>query len=253
MSRSRVRRALASGAAAALLAGAAMAADDAAVQAERAEALMDRLYANHGDAALLKEADALVRECLDSGNYRTAEFVAGQVVYHRPNRLEDRHLYQRILIAKGDRAQAEKDLRDSLRERPSDCASYAMLADLLREGGRSRDAVAVHEAHLREHANEAGALYAISDLAIRDLRDHGLARDAARRMRAAAGAAGVPPRTAEWFRRNADLVEADVARLEKDRDALRAAEGRVAGLLRLSLAAAALALAGLAWMTRRRA
>lgn len=245
-------RAATAGAAALLLAFAAAAADDAAAQAERAQALMDRLYADHGNAALLREADALVRECLASGNYRTAEFVSGQVVYHRPDRLDDRRLFQRILIAKGDRAQAEKDLRESVAERPSDCGSYAMLADLLRDDGRVRDAVAVHEAHLREHAHEAAPLYAIADLALRDLRDQGLARDATRRMRAAADSPNVPRATADWFRRNADLLDGDVVRLEKDRVALAAAERRVDRLLKFSLLAAAAALLGLVRFTRKR-
>jgi hypothetical protein len=230
----------------------------AAGQAARAEELMDRLYSSHGDPgsagrmeALLRQAEALVAECLESGNYRTAEYVAGQVASHHPDLLQAEHRYVRILIARGAREKAEKDLRRQLKERPSDCTSYGLLAGLLEGEGRTRDAMEVHEAHLREHAGDAGALYARASLALWGLRDPAAARVEAGRMREAADLPGARPSSAEWLRANAGLLEQEAGRMVADRAALGAAEARAGRLLWGTLAAAILALA-LAWRLTRR-
>lgn len=231
----------------------------AARQAARAEDLLDRLYAGHGDPAasasmeaLLRQAEALVEECLESGNYRTAEFVAGQVALHHPDRLDAEHRYARILVARGEKTRAERDLRDHLKEYPSDCTGYGLLADLLAGEGRYREAMEVHGAHLREHAGDAGALYARASLALWGLRDPAGARREADRMREAADRPGTPAGTADFLRRNAAWIEKDAGKLEGDRVLLRKAEARVNGLLAGVLAAAFLALGFAAWATRRR-
>ncbi len=241
--------------------GPAAAAEDpvASAQAARAEELMDRLYAGHGNPAaaaeteaLLRSAEALVAECLQSGNYRTAEFVAGQVAVHHPDRLDAEHRYARILVARGEKEKAERDLRRQLKERPTDCISYGLLAGLLEGQGRYRDAMDVHEAHLHEHAGDVSALYARAALALWGLRDPGEARREASRMRAAAERPGTRPADAVFLRENADGIERDAARLESDRVVLRTAEARVDGLLWGTLAAAVLALGLAGWATRRR-
>jgi hypothetical protein len=240
---------------------AAEAAEDpvATAQAARAEDLMDRLYAGHGNPAaaaeteaLLREAETLVGECLESGNYRTAEFVAGQVALHHPDRLDAERRYARILIARGEKGRAEKDLRTHLKERPSDCTAYGLLAGLLEGDGRYRDAMDVHEAHLREHGGEAGPLYSRASLALWGLRDPAAARLETARMREAADRPGTPPGTADFLRENAAGIEKAAGRLEGDRVVLRAAEAKVDGFLWGTLAAAVLALGLAGWATRRR-
>lgn len=213
---------------------------------------MDRLYADHGDAALLAEAEALREECIRSGNYRTAEFVAGQIVYHRPQQLRDRHRYAEILLARGDRERAEKDLRELLAERPSDCAAYGLLADVLRSGGRVPEAMEVHGAHLKEHPGDAGALYARASMALWDLRDPSAARAEALRMEKAGSGPGVPGSTRRWLADNASWIAKEADRLERDRAALLAAGDRVDRMLWGGLIAAAAALAGAFRFTRRK-
>jgi hypothetical protein len=226
--------------------------DPAAMQARRADELMDRLYADHGNEALLREAEGLLAECLASGNHRTAEYVAGQIVYHRPASLADRHRYVRILLAKGERAAAEKDLRALIRERPTDCAAHGMLADLLRVTGRYREAMEVHAAHLREHSGDAAALDARATIAIWDLRDAAAVREGTARMREAAAAPGTPAATAEWLRSRAAYLDEQAARMDKEGATLRAAESRVDGLLAGAVVAAVIALAGALHLTGRR-
>jgi tetratricopeptide (TPR) repeat protein len=253
--------AAAAAAAFAALAPAAAAAEDpaAAAQAARAEELMDRLYAGHGDPdaapereALLRQARVLVAECLEAGNYRTAEFVAGQIASHHPDLLEAEHRYASILIARGERERAEKDLREHLKARPSDCSGYGLLAGLLETQGRVRDAMDVHEAHLREHANEAGPLHSRAWMALWGLRDVALARGETARMRRAAGEPGVPAATARFLRENADLLDEQAKRMESDRAALGDAEARVDRLLWGGIAGSVLLLAAAGWLTRTR-
>ena len=200
-------------------------------EAKRAEDLMTRLYADHGNEELLRQAAALREECLASGNYRTAEYVAGQIVNHRPASLAERHRFEQILLSRGKGEKAEEDLRQQIRERPSDCDAYWMLADLLGSTGRPRDAMEIHAAHLREHPGDAGALRARAALALYDLRDPPAFRETIAALRTAGSAPGTSPEVAAWIREQADRFEAEAAAEDRRRQVLRTREGLLDALL----------------------
>jgi hypothetical protein len=230
-----------------------------ATQAARAEALMDRLQEGRGDPgsagdreAVLREARVLVAECLEIGNYRTAEYVAGQIAAHHPDLLEAEHRYAKILVARGERAKAERDLREHLKARPTDCTAYGLLAGLLESEGRAGDVLEVHEAHLREHPGDAGALYERARLTLWTVRDPAAARREIARMREAAGRPGADGGQARFLRENAGILEQEAARMEADRGTLRAAERRLDRLLWAAVAGFALLLAAAGWGTRQR-
>ena len=222
---------------------AALAGDRIRELSDRADALLDRLYADPGNDGILSEAGVLRDEALAAGATGVAEKIQGQISGHRPASLDERHLYVRILLSRGRVAEAERDLRDLLRGIPTDCAGHRMLAELLRSRGDPRGAIAVHEAHLREHPDEAGPVHDVAALSLWDLRDPVAAREGAARMRAAAGGSRASPSVAAWLRENAAGIEEGAAALERDRAAALAAEERA---LRLSLLAAAAVAAALA-------
>ena len=205
---------------------------DDAEQAKRAEALMDGLLAEPSrEEPILRQAVALREECLADGNYRTAEFLAGQIADRRRDRLDERHRYQRILLARGKADRAEEDLRGQIRERPSDCAAYGMLADLLVAGGRARDAMEIHAAHLKEHAGEARALEERAYLALYQVRDPDSIREAIAALRAAGHAPGTSPERAAWFEERAGHYEGEATAEDSRRRLLARREGLLDALL----------------------
>jgi hypothetical protein len=223
-----------------------------AAQAAAADGIMDRFEAAPRDPAVIRDAEALVDACLEAGNYRTAEFVAGHLVVQSPDRLRERHRYLRILVARGDAEQAERELRLHLRERPSDCAGYGLLAGFLGSSARWREAIAVHEAHLKEHPGDAGALRAAASILVHDLREGAEGRRAVARMRAEAERPGVPPRTASFLAANAEALERALLRREGEARVLAGAHGRAGRVLWGSVAGFALFLGTAFYATRRR-
>jgi len=222
-------------------------------QAREAEGLMTALYEDHRNEALLHRADRLVEECIDVANYRTAKFVSGQLVYHFPASLEERHRFLRILMARGDYEEAERDLRTLMKERPSDGESYATLAWLFASRGDFRRCLEVHEARLKEHPGDAATLDARARILLWDLRDFEGARREVGRMREAAARPGIPKPLRDWLLADAGDIEASTDRLEKERGLMLRSEGRLRNSLRAALAASALALAAAFWVTRPRA
>jgi len=221
-------------------------------QADRAQEMVDRLEAGDKTASSLAAARALREECLASGNHRSAKFLAGSIVGSFPDQLADHRRYIEILLVRGDVEPALEDLRALVKERPTDCAAYAMLSDLLVEQGLPDRAMDVHAAHLREHAWEAGPLYARAAIALWELRDTATARAEAESLRQAAVQPRVRRETSDWLRANAAVIEEGAARMEKDRGILGAASRRLDRFLWGTLAGAALALAAAGWFTRRR-
>lgn len=249
-------RGLRAAAAAALLAlpAAAPAAEDPdpAAQGRRADDLLSALMRDEGNPDLLRRVVALREECLEAGNHRTAGLLAGQVVARRPASLYDRHRYVRVLLAQGLREKARRDLEELLREVPSDCAAYRMLANLLASTGDVRGAMEVHARHLREHAAEAEPLHARAVLALRELGDYPAAREAMRAMRAGAEAPGTAPRTAAFLKRSAADLEEEAADAERQAEALREHARRLDRWLVVAFAAALAALAAAFRSTRLR-
>jgi len=234
-----------------LLAALLLAAEDPVrALSDRADALLESLYGSPGDAGILADAARLRGECLAAGATGVAEKLQGQIVYHRPQSLPDRHLYQRILVARGRIAEARKDLRDLVREMPSDCRAHQRLAALLEAEGDAAGAAEVHEAHLREHPGEAGPLSALGRLALWQLRDAERARAAAARLRAAAEGDRASPRDAAWMRGEASFLEEEAGRMERDRASVAAAEARVETWLGIASAVFAALLAGAFVATR---
>jgi hypothetical protein len=239
-------------AAAAAPAPAAPAEDPVRALSDRADSLVERLYAAPGDAALLAEAAALREEALAAGATGVAERVQGQLVYVRPQSRKDRLLYARILRSRGRVREAVKDLRAHLVETPSDCDGYGLLAEILRSEGDHAGAAEVHEAHLREHRDEARPFSALGRLVLWSLRDEARTRAVAGRMRAAADGPEASPRTAPFLRGEAAFLEAEADRLVADRAAVLAAEGRADLLLAGALAGFAALLAAAFVATRPR-
>lgn len=222
-------------------------------QAGRAQDMVDRLEAGDKTASSLAAARALREECLASGNHRSAKFLAGSIVASFPEQLADHHRYVEILLVRGAVEPAIEALRALVKERPTDCATYAMLSELLVEQGLPARAMDVHAAHLREHAGEAGPLYARAAIALWELRDTTAARAEAEALRRAALEPRVGRETAEWLRSNAAVIEEGAARMEKDRGILGAASRRLDRFLWGTLVGVALALGAAGWFTRRRA
>ncbi len=222
-------------------------------QADRAQAMVDRLEGGERTAASLAAARALREELLAAGNHRSADFLAGRIVALFPEQVRDHHRYVEILLVRGYRDRAERALADLLRDRPSDCTTYGILSDLLLESGRPVPAMEVHAGHLREHPGEAGPLNARAWIALNDLRDAAAAREAAKEMLRAADRPGGRPDVAEWLRRNAAGIEEGAARQEKDAAVLGAAARRLDRVLWGTFLGFAVALAAAGWFTRRRA
>ena len=220
---------------------------------DRADELLDRLYADPADDRLLAEVRRLRDESLAAGATGVAEKLQGQVVYHRPASLPDRILHARILRARGRDAEAERDLRALVKDFPTDCTAHRMLADLFRANGDPRAAIAVHEAHLKEHPDEAAAVHDAAATALWDLRDPVAARTWAARMRTAAEAKRATTATAAWLRDNAAGIEEGAATLERDRAAVAAAESRAMNLALWAAVGAAAALGAAFRLTRPRA
>ncbi len=223
-----------------------------AEETRRADELMILLHDHPGDPEVLAAATALRERCLRSGNHRSAEFVAGPLSLARPESLEDRHRYVDILVVRGKRAEAERELRSLVRDRPSDCTAHSFLADLLLGAGDGAGAREAHAAHLREHAREAGPLRARAAIALLDMRDPALCRESVAEMRAAAADPSTPPATAEWLAENAGILEGEAAAAERDGEALRARASSLDGWLAAAFAAGLLALAGAFRLSRPR-
>jgi predicted Zn-dependent protease len=221
-------------------------------QAKRAQDVTDRMESGNRTSGDLAAARALREECLASGNHRSAEFLAGRITANFPTQVRDRHRFVDILLARGKTAQAEQDLRDLLKERPSDCIAYGMLAELLAVQGQFGRAMEIHAAHLNEHAGEAGPLYGRAHIALWSLRDGPLAREAAAAMVRAAKGPSLPKETADFLVANAARILEGAERLERDRVVLRDASARVDGILWRAMAGGVLALCAAAWFTRRR-
>ena len=226
--------------------------EDAAEQARRADLLLSALLRDEGNGDLLRQAIGLREQCLVSGNHRTAELLAGQVVARRPGSLPDRHRYQRILVARGERENARRDLEELLLEVPSDCTGFWMLSDLLASTGDARGAREVHLRHLREHPGDKEAIYAAATIALRDLGDPEAARAGIAALRSEAAAPGAAAERAAWCRENADLLEKEAVDAERQAAALREHARRLDRWLLGAFAAALASLAAAFRATRPR-
>jgi len=222
-------------------------------QADRAQEMVDRLEAGDKSGGALSAARVLREECLATGNHRSAEFLAGRIVASFPDQLRDEHRFVDILLVRGKRERAERELRQHLVERPTDCAAYAALSDLLLEVGRPADAMAVHALHLKEHADESGPLRARASIALWEMRDVPLARTCVADLRRAADVPGVRGSVSAWLRARADEVEAGATKREKDGAILRASSSRLDRVLWSTALAGAIAIALGGWLTRPRA
>lgn len=221
-------------------------------QAARAQEMVDRIEAGDHTGTALRDARALLEECLAAGNYRSAAFLSGRMYSQFPTQGTDRRFYAEILLARGERGHGEATLRDHLDGSKQDCEAYRLLVALLVDEGRFADAMEVLETHLKNHRDEAEPLYARASVAVFDMRDPVAARAEVARMRRAADGPDVRPGVAQWLKANAALVEEQASALEKGRTILRAASQRLDRVLWGTLLGFALALGAAGWCTRRR-
>ena len=224
-----------------------------AEQAGRAQDVVDRIEEGDKTASALAAARALLEECLAAGNLRTGRFLAGRIAALFPDQLRDQHRYAEVLLASGRVAEAEESLRQLLKERPTDCGGHSMLSDLLLETGRNDAAIRVQDAHLKEHAGEAGPLYEKARIALWVAGDAAAARAAAADMRAAADSPKTSRAAADWLRANAAAIDEGAKRRDNDREILASATRRLDRVLWGAFLGMALALGAAGWFTRRKA
>lgn len=239
--------------AAAMVAAPAPAADgDAARREAQADDLVEILDAEPGNALALEGLERLAEVCLEKADLRTGKFVAAQLVRLRPDRMANRYRYVSFLLARGERATAEKELRELLRERPSLMNAHVMLAAILEEDGRLQDCLDALDGLLREHPLDGAAMFRRGWIHVWRLKDLEAARGDLDRMRSAAKDPKAHRELVLWLEVNVGVLEKQITRLEKERGAIGESEARLDLLLGASLAGFAVALAGAFWLLRER-
>ncbi len=218
---------------------------EASERSRIADDLVAALDLDPANRVALEGLGKLAEACLEEGELGTGEFAAAKAALRAPESLEARLRHVRLLFARGlppeggrpgDRARAEKELRDLLLERPSATEARRLLVDTLEAAGRPREALEACGEWTRARPKDLEARVRRGDLLLWVLKDPPRVREEAGLRRALA--AGATMEDAGWLRRTADALDAEAGRLEASRETLRAHERRLGWLLAGAVAAA---------------
>jgi tetratricopeptide (TPR) repeat protein len=218
----------------------------------RSDELLERLEESPGDNHALRQLESLADECERVADHRVGKYVAGQLIRYQPDQRRHIYRYVRILRARGEHGEAERELRTLVRARPSVREGWDMLADVVYDQGRYEDSLEVWADCLREHPDDARALHFRAWINLWDLGDLEAAEQVVERMQVAAADDSKGEALQAWFRARAAELTDDIATQRSARTLVLQHEQRVGRWLTATWAAVLLAASVLFFVTRPR-